>query len=862
MSAAAAPVIRTPDHRLRVFVSSTLQELLPERVAAKAAITELRLSPVMFELGARPHPPRDLYRAYLEQSHIFVGIYWQRYGWVAPDEEVSGLEDEYRLCGDKPKLIYVKHPVEGREARLEELLGQVQTDDTASYKPFGTAEELQQLLADDLALLLTERFEAALLPAPPRPAATPVAEPVPAPAALPRAASPLIGRDAELASLTALLARPEVQLVTLLGAGGIGKSRLALALATAAPAGTATFVDLTGVTDPDAVLPTVAETLGVVDQEGRSWLEGVRQVLGEQDRLLVLDNFEQVVEAAPAVAELVGACPALTVVTTSRTPLRVVAEHEFWVPTLAAPATADSFAATRDAPAVQLFVTRAQAVRASFALTPENAPAVAELTRRLDGLPLALELAASRIKLLPPAAMMRRLDRRFDLLDTGARDLPDRQQTLRATIDWSYNLLAEPERRTLLELAVFSGGWSLEAAEAVCDPAGERDVLDRLGVLVDDSLVVAYETAQDGRFRLLESIKAYALDRLGDGAEAAAVRERHLAYFLALAEQAREELTGADQQTWLVRLEAEHDNLRAALAWARDHPGADDALARLAVALTNYWWIRGHYQEGRAWLTAALDRLAPESPARIRILSGLGTLSWLQGDYPAASGFYAAAMVAAEASGDRVALASAMGNVGIVALEQGDLETASPLLAEALAVSREFGPEIVGPALINQSLALTGRGDYATAEQALAEAVEIFRKLGDLWRLATALINLGEAERRQQELGRAERSLRESLQLARQIEDRESIAYAFEGLASVAAAQACGIRATRLWGAAEALREATGNPRPPASGLTTYEDDVALVRERLGQRPFTTSWAEGRSMLLAEAVAYALQAED
>ena len=860
-----ASVIRTPDHRLRVFVSSTLQELLPERQAARAAISRLHLSPVMFELGARPHPPRALYRAYLEQSHVFVGIYWERYGWVAPGEEVSGLEDEYLLCGPKPKLIYVKRSAQ-RQERLDGLLDRIRNDDTASYKAFDDAAELQRLLVDDLALMLTERFEATLAPGPlpapeppPEPPEPPEEPPGPAEGRWPpwpRVHSSLVGRDLELHELVDLVGRPDVQLVSLLGPGGIGKTRLALALGEVVRrTGSATYVGLGTVTDPDGAGPAVAEAYGVVQEEGVPLLDALSRALQDRDELLVLDNVEQLVDGAASLAALLEVCPRLTVVATSRTPLRLAAEHEFPLRALSAPAAGAGFAAVRDSDAVRLFVERAQAVRPSFRLTEENAPVVAALTRHLDGLPLALELAAARSRMLSPADLLKRLDRRLDLLADGPRDLPSRQQTLRGTIAWSVDQLDEDERQLFADLAVFDRGWSLAAVETVCDPERTGRVLDVLAELVENNLVVAYDIADEGRYTLLESIRAYAQELLEASGRADVVRARHAACYLALAEEAKDRLTGSEQGAWLERLEAEHDNLRVALSWYAGHPDGD-AMGRLATALIYFWWIRGHYREGRQWLTRSAEGLDDRSPVRSRALGGIGTLAWLQGDYAAANTAYAASLASARAAGDEAQIASALGNLGVIALEQRDLGTARTLLEQALEINRRIGNRLqTNRTLINLSLVAIAADDFVSARRALEEAVAINTELGDSWGLTAALINLGDVHRAEGDLVAARSCFVESLRLAVSIEDKESIAFALEGAAGVAAASQDGERAARLWGAADALRDAIGTPRPPSTGADDVAADLARTRAELGEEAFDQAWRAGRAAPLAESMA-------
>src|SRR6266705_6064656 len=443
-----APVIRTPDQRVRVFVSSTLDELAPERAAAREAISQLRLTPVLFESGARPYPPRELYRAYLAQSDIFLGLYWQRYGWVAPGMQVSGLEDEYQLSTGKPKLIYMKTPAQEREPRLQALLDRIRAEESASYQKFATPEELRERIANDLAQLLTERFTS-----PPQTAVHARPAPVPVPR------SPLMDRGQEVALVRDLLQREDVGLVTLTGTGGVGKTRLAIQVAADLASRFAdgvAFVSLASLTDPELVELTVARALGVSEADGQAIGERLREYLRTRQLLLLLDNFGHLLSAAPMATRLLDAAPRLTLLVTSREPLRVRDERVVAVLPLALPDSEhlpdlDTLA---HVPAVALFVERAQEARPDFTLTSENAATIVEICQRLDGLPLALELAAAPLSLLSPAALLARLERRLPLLTRGARDLPERQQTLRSTIAWSYDLLVEGEQQLFRRLSV------------------------------------------------------------------------------------------------------------------------------------------------------------------------------------------------------------------------------------------------------------------------------------------------------------------------------------------------------------------------------------------------------------------------
>src|SRR5580692_10994314 len=593
-------LIRTPDQRLRVFVSSTLQELAAERQAVRDAVTRLRLVPVMFELGARPHPPRQVYRSYLAQSQVFVGVYWQSYGWVAPGEQVSGLEDEYLLAAGLPRLIYVKSPAAERESRLAEMLTRIRDVGDVSYQRFSAAAELQRLVENDLAVLLSERFERA-------PARDGAADGVSLAGAVPVPATPLVGRDDDVAAVGDLVRAEGVRLVTLTGPGGVGKSRLAVEVAQRVSAGFADgvrFVALGSVRAAELVTAEIAAALGL-STSGGALIADLKSYLRARRLVLVLDNFEQVMGAAPLVAELLGAAPGVVALVTSRMVLRLSGEHEFPVPPLPVPATGagGDAADVQRCASVRLFVQRAQAASAGFELTSGNAGAVAEICRRLDGLPLAIELAAARVRLLPPQALLARLDDKMGLLTGGARDLPERQRTLRNTLNWSFDLLSAREQALFAYLGVFAGPFELRAVEAVggdsapspADPGPAAQVIDTLSSLVDSSLVRPEARSGEPRFRLLETIRDYALQRLRDGTDWAKAHDRHAAYYLALAEPTTDEVQGRGQLGWLDRLEAEHENLRAALSWLADSD--IESAVRLFWVTWRFWWLHGHPAE-------------------------------------------------------------------------------------------------------------------------------------------------------------------------------------------------------------------------------------------------------------------------
>jgi predicted ATPase len=492
------------------------------------------------------------------------------------------------------------------------------------------------------------------------------------------------------------------RLLTLTGPGGCGKTRLAVQVAATASSDYADgvhFVSLAPITELGLVVSTIAQALGVREQGSRPLLDGLQDLLREKQLLLLLDNFEQIISAAPVVVELLVVAPALKVLVTSRASLHLSGEHEFAVPPLSLPDLQDLPPLDRltHFEAVHLFIERAQAVQSDFALTKENAAAIAAMCHHLDGLPLAIELAAGRIKLFPPQALLPRLRNRLKLLVGGARDLPSRQQTLRGTIAWSYDLLEEPEKRLFRRLAVFVGGCTLETAEAVCnaDRGLGVDVLDGVTSLVDKSLL-KQEAQADGEPRLLmlETIREFGLERLAESGEAEAMRRQHAAFFLRLSEEAYPKMLSAEQSTWYRRLEVEHDNLRAALRWTLESQEAQMGL-RLAGALFAFWRSCNHSREGRSWLEQVLAQPGAKAPtaARAKALFGAGTMAFFQGDFPAARQLLEESVMVGQelgAAGMRN-LAHALTTLGHAILLQGDPTTARELAGEDLRLFQEVG---------------------------------------------------------------------------------------------------------------------------------------------------------------------------
>jgi predicted ATPase/class 3 adenylate cyclase len=960
--AVEADVILTPDQRVRVFISSTLEELAAERGAARRAIRRLHLVPVWYESGARPHPPRRMYRAYLDQSQVFVGIYWQRYGWVAPGMGISGLEDEYRLAAGKPMLLYLKRPAPDREPRLTEMIDAIRAAGTVSYRTFATASELERLLADDLAVLLSESFAgaAAVTGVLARPSSGPseaglpagtvtflltdiegstrlwetapeamevalerhnsvltevigghggvlvtsrgegdsffavfasavaaveaagacqlrlAGEAWPAGAALrvrmglhtgearargsdrvnhgpinrcarvkaaahggqvlvtkttsdlvgghlsggfglkrlgefrlrdlaepeliyqlthaglpadfpplvtlaertgnlPVPVSSFIGRGRELEQTAAALA--EARVVTLTGPGGVGKTRLALqAAAQAAPrfGDGARLCELAPIRDPAGVDDAVAAVFSVTARAGQGIREALLEFLRGKQLLLVLDNCEHLLEGAAALAgALQRSCERLVILATSREALGIDGERLVPVPPLGVPGAGADLAAITDAEAVRLFAERAAAVRPGFAVTAENAAAVAAVARRLDGIALAIELAAARVSAMTPAELARRLERSFAVLGAGRRGAVERHQTLRAAIDWSFQLLAGPEQALLGRLAVFAGGATLEAAETVCGGEGiDPDaVFELLASLVARSLVVAEEHGPQTRYRLLETIRQYAEEHLGQAGETERWRARHADYYSGLLSRVRDHAHDPDQEVfWAVPLGAEQDNLLAAWSWAIGTGSVDAAFKILAGFAPAEVWstyplvlageaalelpgaaehpryplalaVSAVSAANRADVTSAqeLCRQAAEANARQdtpvwrveeAICAARSSIAVITGAFADAARLAEQAAGIARAGGD---LADASVELTFAAADHlliGDDPGAVPLAKQALALARQAGaPALVATSLLAVGAAVAGT-DPGQAQACLRESLDLSATLG------------------------------------------------------------------------------------------------------------------------------------
>ncbi len=817
-------LIRTPDQRVRVFVSSPLEEMAAERQAVRDAIAGLRLVPVMAELGARPHPPRNVYRAYLAQSQIFVGIYWQGYGRVAPGERMSPLEDEYLLSAGLPRLIYVKSPAPDREPRLTEMLDRIQNDGDLSYQQFSDRDQLQSMVQNDLAVLLSERFEMAQ-------AGDGAAQQAPA-TVLPAAITPLVDREQEAEAAGALVLREGVRTVTFTGPGGVGKSRLALEVAGRLGPSFADgvrFIELAPVRRADLVAAAIAAGLGL-RTSGGPLIADVKAYLRPRRLVLLLDNFEEVTAAAPLVADLLAAAAGLVVLVTSRTVLRLRGEHELPVPPLPAPpAGAADGAQVADLlryASVRLFVERAHATAPGFELTSENAEAVAEICRRLDGLPLAIELAAVRVRLLPPRALLARLDDRMSLLTGGARDLPERQRTLRNTLDWSFELLSPAERALFSRLAVFPGTFDLEAAEAVGGADGSApasqdqaaEILDTLSSLVDASLVRQADRAGQVRFSLLGTIRDYAAERLHERGQWKEAHDRHAAHFLAFGESARAGLEGPGQVAWLDRLEVEHDNLGAAMSWFLDQDQA--ALAhRLGAVTWRFWWFRGHAEEFAGYGEAIVTNAGKLPPGQLSYAqNGLGLMLIASGDRERAQVLFEQALALCRRLGDKLGIAISAGSLGHLETLRREYGKATELVAESLALHQELGNN-VSISLVYNFLGQIpfSQGDIDAAAQLFSRGVAAARRVPDRFPLLISLYDLALSSQARQDLAGAAGLLREGA-VGRQ-RRRRRVKRRLLPAAAGRAGQAAGRPRARRPPARRGRRHAAGERHRLAAGL-------------------------------------------
>lgn len=678
---------------------------------------------------------------------------------------------------------------------------------------------------------------------------------------LPTPLTSFVGREREVEVVGELLLRPEVRLLTLTGPGGVGKTRLALRVAEELRGefrDGVFFVPLAPVRDPEIVAPTIATVLGVRATDEQPVVESLRAYLRDKRMLLLLDNFEQVVEAAPLVTELLAPTAGMRILVTSRALLRVRGEYAFPVPPLDLPdasRTPDAGALLRNE-AMRLFADRARALDPAFGLAAENAPAVADLCRRVDGLPLAIELAAARVRVLPPEAMLSRLGDRLGLLVGGPRDLPDRQRTLRLTLEWSHRLLDEEERRLFRRLGVYCGGWTLDAVEALCSDAAGSDVLELLSGLVEKSLVDRDEPNGEPRFAMLETVREFAIERLVEAGEAPELQERHADYFLRLAERAEPELWGSRQREWLDRLEAERGNVRAALGWFLK-AGDGERAVRLGTALQRFWFLGGHLAEGR-WLETALFResAAPTS-ARTKALAWSGGLACERGDFERAAELLGGSLESARSVGDKAGAALATTALSVLAFYRDDAVRAGELAEEGLALSRSVGNDWgIAQALNAVCIAAMPRGEFGRARAAGEESLALSRRVGDPERIAIVRGSLAQLALSEGEYQRAFDLMAQNLAPTCDRNYRRGIAVGLEVMAGIAGARGEAVRAARLVGAARAARASICSTFSLAD-LSLLKPYMDMARSRLTEAAFAAAVEEGRAMPVEEALEYA-----
>jgi predicted ATPase/DNA-binding CsgD family transcriptional regulator len=685
---------------------------------------------------------------------------------------------------------------------------------------------------------------------------------------LPKQLTTFIGREREIHAVCTILQRPEVRLVTLTGTGGVGKTRLGLKIAAELLdefTDGVYFVSLAAISDPYLVIPTIAETLGIREVGDRILLDLLKAYLHDKSMLLLLDNFEQVITASVPVADLLAACSYLKMVVTSRAVLHVLGEQEFPVPPLTVPDPKHlpDLVALSQYEAVTLFLQRVNAALPDFQLNETNGAIIAKVCMQLEGLPLAIELAAARIKLLPPQALLTRLEHRLRVLTGGSRDVPARQQTLRNTIAWSYHLLDKHEQRLFRRLSVFVGGCTLDAVETVCYETQQEalSTLDDIASLIDKSLLEQVATEGEARLMMLETIREYGLECLHETGEAEHIQNAHARYFLQMVEELEPHYFSARATAVLDQLESEFENLRAALTWLAES-GEKELAFRLAVASWWFWYARGHLSEGRQWF-AQLLRSSEGIAAHLRAkaLNDVGWFAYQQDDYAHAKNWLNQGLSISRQLEDKKNMGVSLHRLGLVARREENYLALQTFTEEALNIFRELGDkEGIADSLLLLSETYYEHDDYVNTYSLVEQAMAIFKELGDQWAIAYSLIGLADVVFMQGDATKARELAEESLSISIELGYMRVIAYGLEHLAEISAAMGEPMRAAQLWGAEEALRDgeiASGSflPNMPYIKHESYTRSMAAVRSHLGEKAFAIAWAEGRAMTPAQVLA-------
>lgn len=848
---------------VRVLLSLDDDELPAAGSALRAAFERLRLQ-VVHDVAS---------------ADLFVGVYGDRYGEIDPRFGVSQLEHDYLAAGTRPRLVYVTPGAGDRDQHLTLLLSRIQADDLTSYRRVSGPDELVRLAADDVTMVLTEAFTGNEARSAANGAAPEVADPAARPPVRARIPAPwhrLIGRGRELEDVRRLLGSGPTRLVTITGPGGIGKSRLAIEVATACEStyrDGAWFVDLAGARDPALVAPTIAHALGVREAAGALPLENLKSYLASRTMLLLLDSFEPVIAAAPLVVDLLAAAPDIRVLVTSRSVLRVRGEQEYPLAPLEVPHVEPG---PSSAPALELFLERAAAANPSRRISESERAAAAEICRRLDGVPLALELAAARTRVLSPSALLGRLSQALDVLGSGPLDLPERQRALRTTLDWDYALLGEEEKVLFRRLTVFPRYFTLAAADAVLAPAepgadgavpdrlgiDSMDVIDGLDGLVGKSLVRPSEPhpeTGDPSFVMLQTVREYGHERLTEAGEVEEVGSRHASYVLRRVQETGIRET-SEQERWLAVLEHEHSDIRAALDWA-DRTRDVDLLVQLAAALGWFWRAHCHFSEARRWLDRALALSAGQrSGTRGDLLDSAAYLSRARGDYDVADAQYREAMAIREELGDDAGLVSSQRFIGNIAYDRGDLDGAETWWRRSLTTLDRVDdePRRMG-ALNNLGVLAHSRGDEQEAIRLYDEAHAIAMRLGYRDHIARTRMNVALARAALGDHAAAREGARAAVEMYAELDDTWDLVDALDVLAAAIGRQEVDRDvefAGWLYGGAASLRTAL-DVRRPQTELAEYE---AALHEVRGHDPeaFDAAFAAGGGASLEGIVARAL----